>query len=346
VKTLPDDFDESELTTSLAEGWGFHAELAEYEPVGFGSYHWVVADAEGRRGFVTVDDLDQKPWLGDTRAARLDGLRCAFDTAAALRDVGLGFVVGPVRGRSGETVRPIGSKHTIALFPFVEGRAGRFGRYETAEERAAVAAMLAELHRATPVVRGLARRGSLAVPGRPELEAGLRDLNQPWEGGPLSEPARRAFASHADDIGAVLAAFDRLAREVATRPTEWVVTHGEPHAANVVRADEGLFLVDWDTVAVAPPERDLWMLETPTGDEIGSYAYATGHRVDHDAIELFRLAWDLADLAAYVATFRSAHRETPDTFDAYDNLVGCARVRDRWASMLGDPGSPTMRRKA
>jgi spectinomycin phosphotransferase len=346
VKTLPDEFDESELTTSLAEGWGFHAEVVEYEPVGFGSYHWVVADAEGRRGFVTVDDLDQKLWLGDTRAARLDGLRCAFDTAAALRDAGLGFVVGPVRGRRGETVRPIGSKHTIALFPFVEGRAGRFGRYDTAEERAAVAEMLAELHRATPVVRGLARRGSLDVHGRPRLESGLRDVNQPWEGGPLSEPARLALANHADDILALLAALDRLARDVATRRTEWVVTHGEPHAANVIRAEERLLLVDWDTVAVAPPERDLWMIETPTGDEIGLYADATGHRVDDVAIDLFRLAWDLADLAAYVSTFRSAHRETPDTFDAYDNLVACAGVRDRWASMLADPGSPTMRRKA
>ena len=38
------------------------------------------------------------------------------------------------------------------------------------------------------------------------------------------------------------------------------MTHGEPHAGNVMRTDEGRLLVDWDTVALAPPERDLWML--------------------------------------------------------------------------------------
>ena len=164
---------------------------------------------------------------------------------------------------SGETVRRIGQRHTIALFPFVDGHAGRFGRYEDAAERAAVVEMLAELHRATPAVASVAREIGLEVPGRRQIEAGLRELNQTWSGGPFSERARRALAAHASDVAELLALADRLAADVAGRRGEWVVTHGEPHAANVMRTGESHVLVDWDTVALAPPERDLWIERGP-----------------------------------------------------------------------------------
>ncbi len=71
----------SGLFASLADGWGFDVQVAEYAPVGAGSYHWVVTDSSGTRAFVTVDDLDRKKWLGDTRESAFDALRAAFDTA-------------------------------------------------------------------------------------------------------------------------------------------------------------------------------------------------------------------------------------------------------------------------
>ena len=142
MRALPEEFEASTLIGFLADGWGFDVEAADYAAVGGGSYHWVVKDFEGKRGFVTVDDLDRKPWLGDTRESAFDGLRRAFDTAVALRDGGLGFVVAPIPTGRGETVRRMGPRHTIALFPFVDGQAGRYGHYDTAQ-RAAVVTMLA-----------------------------------------------------------------------------------------------------------------------------------------------------------------------------------------------------------
>jgi spectinomycin phosphotransferase len=335
VKALPEEFEASALTGFLADGWGFDVASADYADVGFGSYHWVVNDVEGTRGFVTVDDLDRKPWLGDTREPVFDGLRRAFDTAAALRDGGLGFVVAPIRTSRGETVRRIGPRYTIALFPFVDGEAGRHGHYDTAGERAAAVTMLTELHGATPAVGSVARRIDLDLPGRRFLESGLQEVNETWSGGPFSEPARRALAGHASDVAALLGLADRLAVEVARRSTNWVVTHGEPHARNVMRTDGRHVLVDWDTVALAPPERDLWMLVGDNGDEATSYADATGHHLDHVAVDYFRLAWDLRDLAAYLDVLRSPHRHTEDTAKAYDGLTKCVAIRDRWAALLG-----------
>ena len=88
-------------------------------------------------------------------------------------------------------------------------------------------------------------------------------------------------------------------------------------------------------VALAPPERDLWMLVDDTADGASIYAAATVHEVDQVAVDLFRLTWDLADLAAFTNVLRAPHRETADTVKAYDGLTYCVTVRDRWAALLG-----------
>jgi spectinomycin phosphotransferase len=330
----PTAFATGALTGFVADGWGFDVEVAEYAPVGGGSYHWVVNDGRGERRFVTVDDLDTKPWLGDTRDCAFDGLRRAFDTAVALRDAGLEFVVAPIRAGGGATLRRIGPRYAIALLPFVNGQAGQYGHYEPATH-AAVVSMLSELHQATAAVAPLARSIDLELPGRRRLEEALRAVNEAWSGGPFSEPARQALAHHATDVSELLGLFDRLSAEVASRSRNWVVTHGEPHAANVISEGERHAVVDWDTVALAPPERDLWILAGDDAGDLGaSYTDTTGHTPDQAALDFFRLRWDLADIAAFTNVLRSPHIEDADTAKAYDGLTICLATRDRWAPLL------------
>ena len=310
----PEELETTALIAALADDWGLDVEAVDYAAVGGGSYHWLVTDLEGTRTFVTADDLDQKPWLGDTRESAFDGLRRALDTAVSLRDGGLGFVVAPIPTSQGETVRRIGPRHSIALFPFVAGRAGTFGTYETAE-RAAVLAMLADLHEATPVAASRARRIDLALPGRDRLETALQALDQTWSGGPLAEPARRTLAGHASYVADLLALRDRLCADVAIRSTDWIITHGEPHAGNVMRAGESYLLVDWDTVALAPPERDLWMLVEETAEEAAFYTDATGRQLDEVALTFFRLTWD--------------SRTSPPSPTSFDPHMTTAQIRKR-----------------
>jgi len=249
VRALP-DIDAEAVVGSLAADWEILAVALDYMAVGGGSYHWVATDVNGARCFVTVDDLDTKPWLGDTQDSVFDGLTRAFDTALALRESGLDFVLAPTPTTSGETSRRIGPRYAVAVFPFVHGRAGEFGRY-TPAERTGVYEMLADLHRATRTVVSSAMRIGVELPGRRYLEDGLRELNQPWVGGPFSEPARRALATHASDVTDLIALADRLAADVTSRGSELVITHGEPHPANVLTDGEDRWLIDWDTVALA-----------------------------------------------------------------------------------------------
>src|SRR5262245_2242007 len=179
---MPAGLEGPTVVEALRLGWDFAATAVEYLPVGAGSYHWVVADAAGARRFVTVDDLDQKTWLGDTRDESFDGLRRAFDTAVALRAGGLDFVVAPTPTRDGESLRRLGSQYTLALFPFVDGRAAEFGAHD-ADTRRPVLAMLADLHRTAPA--SAVNSAGLDLPGRHHVETAVRDVDVPWTGGPL-----------------------------------------------------------------------------------------------------------------------------------------------------------------
>jgi spectinomycin phosphotransferase len=87
-----------------------------------------------------------------------------------------------------------------------------------------------------------------------------------------------------------------------------------------MRSKGNLLLIDWDTVALALPERDLWLLATDSGEEVAIYEDATSREVSSAALSLYRQAWELADIASYIDQFRSPHDRTADTEDAWTYL--------------------------
>jgi spectinomycin phosphotransferase len=91
----------------------------------------------------------------------------------------------------------------------------------------------------------------------------------------------------------------------------------------IVGARGDIHLVDWDTVRVAPRERDLRMVLDDDGTGWKEYVAEAGPVVLRpEVLDLYREWWDLAEVAIYVAQFRSAHQETKDTLVARESLNG------------------------
>ena len=320
MRTAPEGLDERNLAGCLLRGWRVRLVRAEHVPVGGGSYHWRADDSAGRCHWVTADDLDRKPFLGETREASFEGLRRALEAARALRRSGLEFVVAPVPTSEGGVVLRLGPRYAVALYPFLEGSTFRFGELLPPAEHGELAGMLARLHRATPDVIGVARPAGPLVPERDGLEQALGDLGSTWAGGPFSEPARALLARHARGIRRLLTTFDGLVDEVMAERSEPVLTHGEPHPGNLLAARGRLHLVDWDTAALAPPERDLWLLDAGSGDGLARYAEASGRQPGPAALRLYRLRWQLEDISVFLRVLRSPHRQTADTEHAWRSL--------------------------
>jgi spectinomycin phosphotransferase len=318
----PEGLVDDDIAGGLADSWGLDIERLRYLPKGFGSYHWLGETPGGQAYFISVDDLDVKPWLGSDRESTFEGLQAAYDTAVVLHDQArLHFVVSPVPGQGGLLARRVTPRYSLAVFPFLDGDAGVWGHPASQEDRDELLRRLAELHRSTPIVAARAPRRGLELPGRASLETALEEVFRPWTGGPFSELARSTLSARTEAVCDWLTAFDDLAARVSTATVDPVITHGEPHPGNLMRLDTELLIVDWDTVALAPPERDLWMLDDGSAESLASYSNATGRPVNGAAIDLYRLAWTLADIAAFIVLFRSEHEKNHGTQKAWGTLT-------------------------
>jgi aminoglycoside phosphotransferase (APT) family kinase protein len=331
MRDRPTGLDERELLSALLEGWALHAESSEYLPVGAGSYHWSVIDRNSIVWFVKVDDLSAGGALSQDV---FNDLRRSLTTALTLhRDVKLDFVVAPIPARDGAVLRRLAPSYALSVYPMVDGTAGNFGPHRC-EDLVEVVALLADLHRATPAVAHLVPQTGLRLPRRERLHEALRDLDLPWSGGPHAEPARKLLVRHQARILRWLADFDGLVDIMRETTPNWVVTHGEPHPGNIMRTSHGLRLIDWTTVRLASPERDLWMLTTAFTSMIGAdpagvddemlarYAEATGRSIAPAGIALYRRWWALADVAAFVDDLRRPHGDGEDAAAALTYLTG------------------------
>jgi len=308
VLSRPAGVSDDALRQALAAHWDLTVADLEYRPVGFGSHHWDACTASGACWFVTVDEVGRDPVP----------LRAALATATALRAAGCTFVVAPVPTGAGEPLAIVGG-FAIALYPQIEGTHFVGGEFATEEHRRAVLDLVVELHRQPRASAPAVREDDFAIPCRADLEAGLAGRAAEGDG-----PYGRELAALLDQQGAVLRAalaqYDRLVACVYAGEQRRVITHGEPHAANTIATADGLVLVDWDTVLLAPPERDLWSVDAGDGRILRSYADATGTVPSTDALAMYGLGWSLHDIAVYTRRLRSDHPGNEDDEKSWRGL--------------------------
>jgi spectinomycin phosphotransferase len=335
VRTRPSDLDDDAVTRSLADGWGVEAASMSYVPEGGGSHHWKVTDASGGVIFVRADDLDDKDWLGDTRDIVFEGLGRALATAGALRtDAELSFVVAPLPAADGTPSRRLTARYAISVYSYLAGVSYPFGPYTDEGVRSAVMEMVTAVHSATPIVRHLAPPHVPRIGRRDHLDAFLREPDLPWNGGPFGGPAHDLLAPHAATLAEVVRAYDDLVEATSDARSATVVTHGEPHPANVMLVTGTLLLIDWDTVALAVPERDLWMVAPIGDDRFGRYEAVTGHNIDAATMTLYALRWYLDDIASAVQLFASPHQLTADTQHWSAEFSSRVGSLDSWRQVL------------
>ncbi|MER6047948.1 phosphotransferase [Streptomyces sp. NPDC001793] len=270
---------------------------AGYLPWGFGAHHWRISGG-GTTLFVTLDQLAPR----HTAAS----LEAAYAGAAALAAGGLAAVCAPLPRRSGRFTVAV-ADGALSVTPWLAGRTPTEAEAREPAHLGEVTAALAALHGTEPP-NGLPAWAPQVGPAFAD-EVRARTA-RPWTTGPLGEEARHAIAARVDAVRHWTARYHQLAGSALAHRDRWVPTHGEPHHANQLVGPFGLRLVDWESLALAPRERDY-------GDLL-----AAGAEVPHDPalLELFALDWRLSEIAAYTDWFAAPHLGNDDDHTALEGL--------------------------
>ncbi|MBL8134545.1 MAG: aminoglycoside phosphotransferase family protein [Anaerolineae bacterium] len=239
--------------------------------------------------------------------------RGAFDTTSVLvpthlHEQGVTGIIAPIRTAVERLYADLG-EFRVMVFPFIDGRDGwevdlsdrqwgEFGRALRSFHAAALPAeVLTQIERERfssewrdQVRRFLVRAAveSFADPVSAELAALLRD--------------RRAA------ITRLIACAERLGSSLSRRELPFILCHADIHVGNLLIAPEGtVYLVDWDTLTLAPRERDLMFIggglngaKSDADREMRCFYEGYGAvEIDAAALAYYRCERIVQDVAAY-----------------------------------------------
>lgn len=273
MREPPQDVTDEEILAAVRDAWLPGADAVQHLPVGFGAHHWRALSRDEPHLFVTLDSL------GSRHDAR--SLHAAYAGAVRLAAEGLEFVHANL-----DPVTVVLGSGVLSATRWCEG--------ELREhiDLAATASVLTRLHAAT--ADGLPRWRPLVGA---DFADGLRGrLGARWDAGPFGSQARVALHGRIDAISGWTQRYHELAD--LARGEGWVPTHGEPHERNQLITSEGTVLVDWESLKLAPRERDVRVLVD---------AGASGLDVSWPMIEMFDLEWRLDEVSQYADWFASPH---------------------------------------
>ena len=282
----PPDVPDDEVLDLVRDQWEPRADAVEHLPVGWGAHHWRVDVAGEPVLFATLDP--------DLPRHTLASLEAAYASAAALD---LDFVWPSLPGRSGAYVVALG-RRKLSVTGWLDG--------ERPEESVAeLPDLLARLHAAPPPATAL----PWTCEAEPDLGDRLRDLLQRAWADPLGPAARELVVEHLAQVGAWSREHARVL--ALADPATYVVTHGEPHRRNQWIARGRTFLIDWESLRLAPRERDLATL------------VHEGRDVDHDPqmVRLFDLEWRLGEIWSFAQWLQGPHAGDHDDRIALGGLT-------------------------
>lgn len=209
-----------------------------------------------------------------------------------------------------------------ALYPFFDGANG-FERALTDAQWRALGAAVSAIHRAT-----LPEALSASLPRERyvhQAREGVRRYQRRFINGVTGDDiVTRFFAfweDRAEEIDTIVYRSEQLASILLERPPQLVPCHADLHAGNVLVGDDGqLSIVDWDTLVLAPKERDLMF--------IGG---GVGHVWNTPAQEaLFYEGYGATDIDAVALTYYRYERITQDILEFCDQMFDAsASAQDR-----------------
>lgn len=320
--TLPD----STLGRLLKEHFGLTPGELIFLPLGEDSWVYCVHCQDGSTWLAR---LKQDPGQG------------ALEVSAWLRHhAGLDWVVAPCPARTGRYTVPAGELW-LTLTPWVDGLE-LMARGLLPGDGEQIGRLLAQLHASTGQLPESLRRRLTQETFCRHRETALKVLqaaHQLWPADSIQAALARWIGEKEPLIQRVLQVADEQGERLRKQQTSLVLCHADFHAANILVGEDGRWwVIDWDGLLLAPPERDLsFWYDSPAWEEI-ALAYGPRALPQPDLLEYYALEWAVQEIADYgenIFYLPLCGEQKADSLQAFQQLFAPGDVVEKALHLRG-----------
>lgn len=264
-----------------------------------------------------------------------DSRQEACEVSAWLHDhAGLNWVVAPCPSRTGRYEVPAGELW-LTLAPWVDAPA-LMTRGLAAGDGEKIGQLLAQLHASAKQLPPSLRRRLPQETFCRHREAALKVLQaarQPWPADSIQAALAGWIGEKERLIYRVLRAAEGLGERLRKQQVSLVLCHADFHAANILVGEDGRWwVIDWDGLLLAPPERDLsFWYDSPVWEEVAR-AYGPRALPRADLLEYYALEWVVQEIADYgenIFYLPLCDEQKTDSLQAFQQLFAPGDVVER-----------------
>ncbi len=294
MKTPP-TIDLNELQHSLEDAYALQVRAMCFVPRGECSWGYRVEAGDGRRYFLKLFRTNSLPAWAAHLVYRLHS------------EGGIENIVYPLPACSGEVLSHLGG-HPAALFDFIEAQS-LFQAPSKAETLYRLGELLARLHGCVQLRQDCRRVEQFEIPGRDMYDRIVDLVNRGCvRSGAAGEALRilRPVRKQLEALREEILLFQEKARRAQS---PFCICHGDPTPGNILVGASGTpYLIDWDEMLLAPPERDLvyWEKDDVFFDNQPSCPVLDGYRhiagdlsLDPHIIGFYQRQWTVGEIAVY-----------------------------------------------
>ncbi len=238
-----------------------------------------------------------------------------------LSDQGIQQIIPPLVTQTGQLWASL-DPFTVILYPFVEGQ-NAYDVALTDDHWREFGTALQRIHTAPipPAIRKDIQQETFTPLWRASVRSSLQRVDEETFIDPIANQTAALVQAQRAAILDLVARADRLAETLQAQTPALIVCHADLHAGNFLITPNGtLYIVDWDTLILAPKERDLMYVggglaggwHTPQAEETHFYQSYGATQVDPVALAYYRYERIIQDIAIYCEELLSDRGSTED----------------------------------
>ncbi len=307
--------DQEQLMRFVDDAYALEIATASFLPKGEASYSYIATERHGPRWVLKVQ--------GSARMVNLEErLRAVSFVHEAC---GFTQVVAPRRNRWGDYTCCY-DHYTVSVYPFVEGKT-----IEAASQTDAyaydLASLLGAFHQHGSMLPFPIPKETFDDPFEERILHVLRTVEAPGQlANPIQERLRDLLLVHRSNVEMTLEVMRQFTEAVRQLDLDWVLTHGDPNWANImVDASGTCRLLDWDDLALGPPEHDLVFFSDRSPERFETFLrqYLTVNRqarLHAEVFAFYQYRWVMQEIADYTTRIMFRNVDSAEDEHAWAEL--------------------------